>query len=120
MPGETGVTCGDDSRVLFLFAREAAGALEPGIPCALCFERRDMQAELARITRRDREAIWLHMYVDAYGGLFETLNRRQWIAWQRARPASRPRSLSTRPAAIRQQLRAALGYGKSGHIPDRP
>jgi hypothetical protein len=67
------------------------------------------QAELARITRRDREAIWLHMYVDAYGGLFETLNLGQWIAWQRARPASRPRSLSTRPAAIRQQLRAAFG-----------
>jgi hypothetical protein len=37
------------------------------------------QAELARITRRDREAIWLHMYVDAYGGLFETLNLGQWM-----------------------------------------
>src|SRR5258705_9822587 len=31
------VTCGDYARVLFTFAREAAGALGTGIPCALYF-----------------------------------------------------------------------------------
>jgi hypothetical protein len=31
------VTCGDYARVLFTFARETAGALGTGIPCALYF-----------------------------------------------------------------------------------
>jgi hypothetical protein len=63
------------------------------------------QAELARITRRDREAIWLHMYVDAYGGLFETLNRRQWIAKSQAMDRVATRQIGVSPAIIEHQTR---------------
>jgi len=52
------VTCGDYARVLFTFAREAAGALGTGIPCALYFlGERFLQHSDA--SRREIAVSWL-------------------------------------------------------------
>src|SRR5712672_4656264 len=70
MPGETGVTVVTTLVCLFYFACEAAGAssarhsLRP-----LISEGGTYLANLARIARRDREA------VSAHGGLFEMSSR---------------------------------------------
>jgi len=57
MPGEPGVTVVTMLVCFFHLAREAAGAHRaPGIPCALISQDGTLQAQLARLTRRDREA----------------------------------------------------------------
>src|SRR5581483_6027909 len=48
------LTCGDYARVLFCFAREAAGAPAPGIPCALLLnEGHRMARTRTQIAPRD-------------------------------------------------------------------
>jgi len=62
MPGEP-ATCGGLTRVFSFFTHEAADAHgAPGIPCALSMTGDYFRVNLARIARRDRDAmssIWL-------------------------------------------------------------
>ena len=61
MPGLLRRTCGDYARVLFTFAREAAGALGTGIPCALRYLGANGFCKTSGASRRE--------IADAYVGL---------------------------------------------------
>jgi hypothetical protein len=58
MPASIRRTCGGLTRVLFIFAREAAGALASGIPCALNWRGREFCKAWAQIASREGEPLF--------------------------------------------------------------
>src|SRR6266404_611445 len=57
MPGDFRCDRGDYARALFILRARLRVHRAPGIPCALCFEGREIHARLGRIASRDREGM---------------------------------------------------------------
>jgi hypothetical protein len=58
MPGESGCTCGDYARVLFISHTRLRVRRAPGIPHALCLLGRKIHAQLGRIAPREGGSVW--------------------------------------------------------------
>src|SRR6266498_1474721 len=59
MPGDFRCDRGDYARVLYLISHARLRARwAPGIPCALCFEGREIHAQLGRFTPRECKGVF--------------------------------------------------------------